>query len=493
MQASAAQVAMLMMRRHEKDFMARLDPQYGAKLKAELPEFVAALDAAAPAADLRQDILAKMTAYQDVFARFMTGILDQQKVTKQLSAVYADAEPRLIALDEAISAQAETAAREGHAVSALIQHLMLVLLAVILVIVAGLSWLIGRGIARPVRLLTAVMVCLAGGDWSTEVSGTERRDELGDMAQAVSVFKRNGTEALHLATEQQAERAVKEQRATALDLLTRGFEAKVGELVGQVSAAATELQATAESMTATAGQTNQQAATVAAAAEQAGVNVQTVASAAEELAASIAEISRQVAQSAKITGKAVDEARRTDGVVQALAAGAQKIGEVVSLISSIASQTNLLALNATIEAARAGDAGKGFAVVASEVKSLATQTAKATEDIGQQIAQIQAATREAVGSIQGIGLTIGEVSEIASGIAAAVEEQGAATQEIARNVQQAAAGTAEVTSNIVGVSRGASDTGAAASQVLGAADELSRRAEQLSSEANQFINGIKAA
>jgi len=284
-----------------------------------------------------------------------------------------------------------------------------------------------------------------------------------------------------------------EQRSKSIDILTRAFEVKADELVGQVSSAATELQATAQSMTGIAGTATQQATNVAAAAEQASVNVQTVASAAEELASSITEISRQVAQSAKVAGKAREDARRTDGVVQALADGAQKIGEVVGLISNIAGQTNLLALNATIEAARAGDAGKGFAVVASEVKSLATQTAKATEDIARQIAQIQTATKDAVDSIRDIGTTIGEISEIAAAISVAVEEQGSATQEIARNVQQAASGTQEVSSNIVAVGLGANETGSAATQILSAAGDLSRQAEQLRSEVGLYIAGVKAA
>ncbi len=278
----------------------------------------------------------------------------------------------------------------------------------------------------------------------------------------------------------------------ALDL-TQDFSSKVGQLAGLVSSAATQLQATAQSMTGTADMTMQQASTVASAAEEASVNVQTVASSAEELASSIGEISRQVAQSAKIAGKAADDAKRTDTVVRALAEGARTIGEVVGLISNIAGQTNLLALNATIEAARAGDAGKGFAVVASEVKSLATQTAKATDQISQQIGQIQSATNEAVAAIQGIAATIGEVNEIAAAIASAVEEQGAATKEIARNVQQASAGTQEVTSNIAGVRAGASDTGAAASEVLSAAGELSRLADQLTGEVGRFVSAMKAA
>jgi methyl-accepting chemotaxis protein len=287
--------------------------------------------------------------------------------------------------------------------------------------------------------------------------------------------------------------AAAKQRSESVEALRQDFEAKAGGLVGEVSSAAADLQDTARSMAGIAGETTHQAANAAAASDEASGNVHTVAAAAEELASSIAEIARQVAQSAKVAGKARDDASRTDGVVQALSEGAQKIGEVVGLINTIAGQTNLLALNATIEAARAGDAGKGFAVVASEVKSLATQTAKATEDIAHQIAQIQAATRDAVDSIRGIGQTIAEISEIAAAIAAAVEQQGSATHEIARNVQQAAAGTRQVSSSISGVSKGAGDTGTTASRVLKDADELSRKAEQLRAEVGGFINRLKAA
>lgn len=389
--------------------------------------------------------------------------------------------------------EGKKAAAQGAAIYAATRLVVIGVIAAAIVMTLLMAYAIIGNVSKPVRLLTNAMSRLAGNDWNVEVPGTARKDELGEMARAVNVFKTNGVEAARRAAEQEGEWAAKEQRVARLDTLTQTFEAKAGNLVGLVSAAATELQATAQSMTGTAGETTQQATNVAAAAEQASANVQTVAAAAEELAGSITEISRQVAQSAKIAGKAQEDAKRTDGVVKALADSAQKIGEVVSLISNIAGQTNLLALNATIEAARAGDAGKGFAVVASEVKSLATQTAKATEDIARQVSQVQIATKEAVVSIQSIGTTIGEISEIASAIAAAVEEQGSATQEIARNVQQASTGTQEVSSNIVSVSQGANDAGAAASQVLGAAGELSRQAEQLRSEVGLYITGVRAA
>ena len=314
------------------------------------------------------------------------------------------------------------------------------------------------------------------------------------MAAAVQVFKDNAIEMERVkSAQEETERRATEDKKRMMSDLASSFEAKVGALVQSLSAAATEMESTAGSMTTLAEQGNAKAMTVASAAEQTSANVQTVATATEELSASIQEISQQVANSARIANQAVDDARTTDGVVQELAVGAQKIGEIVQLINDIAGQTNLLALNATIEAARAGDAGKGFAVVASEVKSLATQTAKATDEISAQISQIQSATSLAVSAIHGIGTTIQEMSEIAAAIASAVEEQGAATMEISRNVQQAAQGTEDVTRSIGDVRQAATDTGVASGQVLTAAGELSRNSNDLSREVDSFLAGIKAA
>jgi methyl-accepting chemotaxis protein len=278
-----------------------------------------------------------------------------------------------------------------------------------------------------------------------------------------------------------------------LNNLAQDFEKSVGQMVSHLAAGSGRLETTARSMTGSANQTNAQATRVATAAEQASTGVQAVAAAAEELSASVAEISRQVAQSSRVTNQAVDDARRTDTIVRELADGAERIGQIVGLISTIASQTNLLALNATIEAARAGDAGKGFAVVASEVKSLASQTAKATEEIGAQIGHIQSATREAVSAIQQITRTIGEVNDIAGTIATAVEEQGAATAEIARNVQETAAAAQEVTSNISGVSVAANETGSAANDVLSAAGDVTSQTGKLSSQVNHFLAEVRTA
>jgi methyl-accepting chemotaxis protein len=364
---------------------------------------------------------------------------------------------------------------------------------VLLAITVGAGLVIVRGIARPVGAMTGAMSKLAGGDTTVEIAGAEGKDEIGAMARAVLVFKENKIKADALAAQQKAEQEEKERRAATMSAAVAKFEKAIGAVAGAVASAATEMQSSAQSLSTTAEEASRQATAVAAAAEQASSNVQTVATAGEELSSSIAEIGRQVAQSTTIAGKAVDEAKKTDSKVQGLSEAAQKIGDVVKLITDIAAQTNLLALNATIEAARAGEAGKGFAVVASEVKNLANQTAKATEEIGQQIGAIQGATRESVEAIQTIGRTIGEINEIATTIASAVEEQGAATQEIARNVQEAARGTQEVSANVGGVTQASRETGTAATQVLGAAGELAKQSETLRREVDEFLASVRAA
>jgi methyl-accepting chemotaxis protein len=349
-------------------------------------------------------------------------------------------------------------------------------------------------IARPLQGMTAAMNTLASGDASVAIPSTGRGDELGAMAAAVQVFKDNLIQTRQLEEETALARAsAEEQRKAATREMADRFEQAVGGIVGKVTEAATQLQATASSMTSTAAETASQSSSVAAAAEQAASNVTTVASAAEELGTSVQEIARQVSGSAALAQAAVQEADRTRSLVQDLNVAADKIGEVVGLISTIASQTNLLALNATIEAARAGEAGRGFAVVAAEVKELASQTGRATQDIAGQIGRIQGSTEQAVAAIGSIGGRIEEMARVATGIAAAVEEQGAATQEIVRNVSQAAVGTSEVTSNIAGVAGAAESTGAAANHVLMSVSELSRQSEHLSSEVAHFLATVRAA
>ncbi|MBF0562062.1 MAG: HAMP domain-containing protein [Alphaproteobacteria bacterium] len=355
------------------------------------------------------------------------------------------------------------------------------------------AWLIASGIINPVKAMTDAMTRLAGGDKTVPIPATDNKDEIGNMAKAVQVFKDNAIKVDRMTAEAEAQKKQAEiEKKKAMNDLADNFEASVKGIVNAVSAAATELQSTASSMSSIAEETSRQATSVAAASEQASTNVQTVSSAAEELSSSIAEISRQVTQAAKISHNAMDQATHTNEMVQGLAIAADRIGAVVQLINQIASQTNLLALNATIEAARAGEAGKGFAVVANEVKSLANQTSKATDEISQQVGAVQSATKEAVGAIQSITSTISEVSEISNSIASAVEQQSAATKEIARNVDQAAAGTQEVSKNISGVTSASGEAGHSASQVLTAAGELSRNSETLRKEVDSFIARIRA-
>jgi len=350
-------------------------------------------------------------------------------------------------------------------------------------------------IARPMRALTAAMEKLAGGDFSVVLPGLGRKDEVGEVAGAVEKFKIVSEQKARAETEAktQQDRIAAEQRKQEMRRLADSFEGAVGEIVGTVSSASTELEASATTLTSTAERTQQLTTVVAAASEEASTNVQSVASATEELSSSITEISRQVQESARVASEAVGQARSTTERVSELSKAATRIGDVVELINTIAGQTNLLALNATIEAARAGEAGRGFAVVASEVKALAEQTAKATGEIGQQISGIQTATQQSVGAIKDISDTIEKLSEISSTIAAAVEEQGAATQEISRNVQQAAHGTHQVSANITDVQRGASETGSASSQVLSAAQMLSTDSERLKLEVGRFLETVRAA
>ena len=361
------------------------------------------------------------------------------------------------------------------------------------ILCAILGWWLVSGVSTPIQRITDAMKRLAGHDLSTDIVGLGRKDEIGAMASAVQIFKDSMITADRLAEEQRHEQEAKERRAARIEAINAEFDKSASEALNYLASAATELRATAGGMSNNADLASKQAGAVAAASEEASTNVQTVAAATEELSSSIQEISRQVVQSSTIAGQAVQEAAQTGGTMRTLSEAAQKIGEVVRLINDIAGQTNLLALNATIEAARAGEAGKGFAVVASEVKNLATQTARATEDISAQVAAMQSSTGAAVAAIERIDATIGRMNEISTSIAAAMEQQGAATQEIARNVQEAARGTTEVSSNISGLNQIVEETGAASVEVLSASDELGQQAEQLRARVGTFLSDIRSA
>ena len=366
--------------------------------------------------------------------------------------------------------------------------------AVLALISFTLAFWLGRRISRPILKLAEATHRLADGDLSMAVPETERRDEIGTLAQAVAVLKERSGEAVRLAAEQdELKAAAARDRQLAMRKLADSFEVSVKAVVDGMASAAIEMEASANSMTMAANLANGATTAASAAAEQTSSNVGTVAAATEELSSSIQEISRQVTHSSQIAAGAVAEAERANATMTSLANSAKRVSDIVELITGIAAQTNLLALNATIEAARAGEAGRGFAVVASEVKSLATQTAKATDEIQATVAEIELMTGSAVTTIQEIGGTVARMNEIAATIAAAVEEQGSATREIAGNVQNAATGSREVSGNVSAAQKATSETGAISANVLTAANRLSTEAERLKSEMANFLAGVRAA
>jgi methyl-accepting chemotaxis protein len=488
-------VQMLMMRRHEKDFMMRRDRKYGDEMKKSATDFTAGFESSDIPESAKAELRQKLADYQRNFTAWMDTALKLAGELTATSESFSTVEPVLAAVSKSVNEIRSGADRSNAEKRESIQWQMGIAILLIATAVLGAGLLIGRLVSKPLSAMTAAMLELAKGNFAVVLPGLGRPDEIGEIAQAIETFKINAEQKARAEAESKIEqdRIDAQRRRADMIKLADDFEGAVVEIVEAVSSASTELEASAATLTSTAARSQELTTMVAAASEEASTNVQSVASATEELTSSVNEISRQVQESARMAGEAVSQAHTTTSRVSELSKAAARIGDVVELINTIAGQTNLLALNATIEAARAGEAGRGFAVVASEVKALAEQTAKATGEISQQITGIQSATQDSVNAIKEISGSIERLSEISSTIAAAVEEQGAATNEISRNVQQAAQGTTKVSSNIGDVQRGTSETGSASSQVLSAAQSLSGDSNRLKIEVSKFLDTVRAA
>jgi methyl-accepting chemotaxis protein len=465
-----------------REFWAKsdLDPTLKAKLveksDSEVRRFWSATEDGLLPALAKGDSAAAAKSYAEITARYTAHRAIIDDIVKQAN-------------DE--NAATEVAATER--VSTFTWLLWSVSSVVFLVIGAGIFG-VAFGVIRPIAEMTAVMKDLAGGDLNVSVPALGRGDEIGAMARAVQVFRENALRVQSMESEQAGlKRKSEGDRKAAMQAMADGFDSAIGKIIQTVSTASSELESSAGRLTKTAEVTQTLSARVASASEQSSANAQSAAAAADEMASSVSEIGRQVQDSHKVSQQAVNQVEQTNARMADLTQSAGRIGEVVKMISAVAEQTNLLALNATIEAARAGEAGRGFAVVASEVKALAAQTAKATEEISDQIGQMQSATSQSVSAIQQIGGTIGRIAEISQAIAAAVEKQGAATQEISRNVQRAAQGATEVAGSITDVTRGATDTGAASTHVHGLARSLLGQSNHLRDEVEKFLSTVRAA
>ncbi|OYU87359.1 MAG: methyl-accepting chemotaxis protein [Bradyrhizobiaceae bacterium PARB1] len=482
---------MLMMRRHEKDFMLRGGDKFGEEFDKRQEQFAKALPESGLPEAVQSEIEAAMKTYSQSFAGYQ---VTQSLLNDEIADFATVFQRNRPGLDELIKT-ADERYNAAELRAAEVRQMMTWAIAGATVLIGLLAAIFGRRIANAVAGMTRAMQELAKGDFTVVLPGLARGDEIGAMARAVENFKLVAREKAEEETRTKMREVAEaaETRRTDMEQVADQFEREVGRIIELVAAASHELEAEAGSMSQTASNAQGLSLKVAQASEETSSSVQSVASASEQMAASVVEIGRQVQQSSQIADEAVDQARMMNDRVAQLAAAATRIGDVVQFISSIASQTNLLALNATIEAARAGDAGRGFAVVASEVKALAAQTSRATDEISKQIFDIQSATQDSIGAIGAIGGTINRMSEIASSIASAVEEQSASTQEISRNVQHAALAVIEVSANIAQVERSASETGAASGHVLSAAQSLSGDSTRLKSEVGEFLQRVRAA
>jgi methyl-accepting chemotaxis protein len=438
---------------------------------------------------------ALLEEYQQALSKLIENSKEIDELTIEMTESAAAIDKGSAAMKSDLLADQKRLEAESHATVGETEQLILMLAAGGLLLGVIWAFLLGKGISRPMTAMCNAMRELAGGNFEVVLPGLGRKDELGEMAGAVEEFKVQAIARAErdAATQEAQNKAASVARRTELIRFADQFESAVGAIVSNVSASAVQLEAAAGTLTRTAETTQSLSSQVAGASEEASSNMQSVATATEELSASVDEIGRRVKESSQIADAAVRQAEQTDGRIGKLSRAAQQIGDVVKLITAIAEQTNLLALNATIEAARAGDAGRGFAVVASEVKSLASQTAKATDEISNHISGMQDATQESVAAIKEIGDTIGKISDIASSIASAVEQQSSATQEIARSVQNVAQGTQEAAASVIKVNRGATETGSASEEVLNSARTLSSESTRLREELDRFMANIRAA
>ncbi|MBK8157479.1 MAG: HAMP domain-containing protein [Rhodospirillaceae bacterium] len=484
-------ISMLMLRRVEKDFLLRLDPKYVEAHAKASADFIADLElTAVPPAD-KEQIAVLMTAYGKDFASVASTRLSLIQDEKSLSETFSKVDPVVTAMIDKINEQFVAGSKRAEEFSAQTKNIILISIVIIATLAVGVAALIGTRIVRPIAAMTKAMLALSSGRQDTSIPATDYKNEIGQMAQSVEVFKNSMLESQRLAKEQADAQRLQVERGEKMQELTRSFDRDVAAALGTVNQAVAEMERTAQSMAESAQSVSSGAQAVSAGANEASANVQTVAAATEELNASIGEIGSQVTMSTRVAEEAVSEAERTSAVVTGLAAATDRIGQVVTLIQDIANQTNLLALNATIEAARAGEAGRGFAVVASEVKNLAQQTGRATEEIGQQIGDVQSSTNTAVNAIQQISQTIKRSHEISATIAAAVEEQTAATREIARNVEEAARGTDDVTQNISVVNDAAQASNEAATTVRVSAGALARQSAELDQLVKGFLQNVR--
>jgi methyl-accepting chemotaxis protein len=480
-------------------FVVNSDQSVAASAMARLKFVETALQAIPSANEKIAQAVKEASAQLEEYRQALSKLIDNAKEIDELSIEMADSTAVIRKASDGMKSDLisdqQRLDSESRDVIGATERLVVMLALGGLLLGGALAVILGRGISRPMIVMCKAMRQLAGGDFDVVLPGLGRNDEVGEMAGAVEEFKKQAVAKAErdAAAHDAQNKAATAARRAELIRFADEFEAAVGSIVANVSASAIQLEAAAGTLTRTAETTQSLSGQAAGASEQASGNMQSVAAATEELSASVDEIGRQVQESNRIAQAAVRQAEQTDGRIGKLSRAAQEIGDVVKLITAIAEQTNLLALNATIEAARAGDAGRGFAVVASEVKSLASQTAKATDEISTHIAGMQDATQESVAAIKEIGGTIAQISTIASTIASAVEEQSSATQEIARSVQTVAEGTSEAAANITEVNRGAAETGSASEDVLDSARTLSAESTRLREQLDRFMANIRAA